>query len=568
MPTQPRSQRPLWRRRPRPTRRSILAGSSLALIVGAWLHPAPVIQNLGKTDPLVRAGLALAYGHPLEAPTHELGPVQVRIGTDRPLHELDPRFVSVALDTSQVLGGRFWSRAARVDVGRGSDHVEPFDLARPRLRELARALAPAYLRIGGTEADHVYYSVTGDAPPEPPPGHELVLSAERWDALGDFARDVGFDLYFTVNAGPGPRGPDGAWQPDNAAGLLAYAAARKDPIAVLELGNELNAYWFIHGVRHQPDGARYAADIATFRELAQRYFPAAKIAGPANAFFPVVGEPTAWSSGTLEDVLAHAGRSLDIVSWHYYPQQSRRCPVATRRAAPEQLLNPAYLDEVDRWAGHVEGLRDRYARGAEVWLGETGNAQCGGEPELSDRYEGGLWWLDQLGKLAERGQPVVIRQTLAGSNYGLIDDESLVPAPDYYNTLLWKRLMGARVLEVRQSADNPYLRVYAHCSAPSPQSRPGTVTLLAINLHPTQPAELQLEDAPEQALVYELSAPHLNSRELFLNGQPLNMQGSLLPELHGQSASLSDGRLQLGPTRYTFVQLALDAAACRMPWPS
>ena len=35
--------------------------------------------------------------------------------------------------------------------------VDSYDFARPRLRLLAGALAPAYLRIGGTDADHTVY---------------------------------------------------------------------------------------------------------------------------------------------------------------------------------------------------------------------------------------------------------------------------------------------------------------------------------------------------------------------------------------------------------------------------
>jgi heparanase 1 len=229
-------------------------------------------------------------------------------------------------------------------------------------------------------------------------------------------------------------------------------------------------------------------------------------------------------------------------------------------------LNPAHLDEVTRWAGRVEALRDRFAPQAEVWLGETGNAQCGGEPEISDRFEGGLWWLDQLGALALRGQPVVVRQTLAGSNYGLIDDETLSPTPDYFNTLLWKRLMGKRVLEVNRSAHNPYLRLYAHCT-PSSDGKAGNVSLLALNMHPTQPAELHLEHASLPMTIHELSAPSLSSRELYLGGRRLDASGSL-PLLEGRSSELVDGRLVLGPTHYVFAQLALDAPACRMPWPS
>ena len=85
-----------------------------------------------------------------------------------------------------------------------------------------------------------------------------------------------------------------------------------------------------------------------------------------------------------------AGSEADIVTWHYYPQQSRRCPMATRRAGPEPLLHPGFLDESELHARELEGLVQKYAPQAELWLGETGNAQCGGEPEASDRFAGSL----------------------------------------------------------------------------------------------------------------------------------------------------------------------------------
>ena len=93
----------------------------------------------------------------------------------------------------------------------------------------------------------------------------------------------------------------------------------------------------------------------------------------------------------------------------------------------------------------MKALRDQYAPGKPVWIGETGGAQFGGEPGISDAYLGGLWWLDELGLAARSGVEVVVRQTLSGSNYGLIDDKTLVPRPDYWNSWLWKRLMGQEV---------------------------------------------------------------------------------------------------------------------------
>ena len=79
-------------------------------------------------------------------------------------------------------------------------------------------------------------------------------------------------------------------------------------------------------------------------------------------------------------------------------------------------MDPVNLDEAGHWAGKVNGWRDRYAPGKAVWLGETGNAQYGGEPGLSDAYLGGLWWLDQLGLMARLGQEVVVRQSCGCSD--------------------------------------------------------------------------------------------------------------------------------------------------------
>ena len=72
----------------------------------------------------------------------------------------------------------------------------------------------------------------------------------------------------------------------------------------------------------------------------------------------------------------------------------------------------------------VISLRDAYQPSADAWLSETGNAQCGGEPIILYRFAPSFWWLDQLGVLAKHNVKVVVRQTLAGSDYGLVDSIS------------------------------------------------------------------------------------------------------------------------------------------------
>ena len=537
-----------------------LAGIIALSVLAFGLARERTAELFELADPAVEAALGVAYGTAKATPVtpHE-GPVVLTIdGRDR-VAEVDERFLSVALDTSQLLGGRWWSRDARqVEVGRGDSHAPPFDLARARLRTLAAALAPAYLRIGGTEADVVYYDMTGEIGRPAPRPYELVLTRARWDEVNAFARDVGYQVLFTVNAGPGPRGADGRWTSQNADSLLEYSRAAGYDVPVWELGNEVDAYWFTHGLSHRVGGAQYARDLARFRSRVKAVFPEARVAGPGAFYWPVMGEPAPFASDFMRDYLRAGGGGADVVTWHFYPQQSRRCPVATRRASASRLLDPAALDEAARWAEQVDSLASA-SPGAEVWLGETGNAQCGGEPGVSDRFVGSLWWVDELGLAATHGQRVVVRQTLAGSNYGLVDDERVAPNPDYWASLLWKRTMGRSVLGVRRSNDDPFVRAYAHCSP----SGAGAVTVLAVNLHPDRSAGVRIDGlGTGSARTYRVTSPSLTSSEVDLNGAPLRFDADL-PRLEPALGEVANGAIDLPAASYAFVELpGASAPAC------
>ena len=151
----------------------------------------------------------------------------------------------------------------------------------------------------------------------------------------------------------------------------------------------------------------------------------------------------------------------DVMSWHYYPQQSGRAFLADRRATEKRLLVPRRLDSVGKHARSLRAL----AGGRECWMTETGHALYGGEPGLSDTYCSSLWWLDQLGVLAREGTSRVFRQSLTGADYGLLDQAGFAPRPDYYASFLWKRLMGTEVFQSPkiEGPDNR-LRAYRHSS--------------------------------------------------------------------------------------------------------
>ncbi|MBV94495.1 Heparanase, partial [Eschrichtius robustus] len=74
-------------------------------------------------------------------------------------------------------------------------------------------------------------------------------------------------------------------------------------------------------------------------------------------------------------------------------------------------------------------------------------------------------WLDKLGLSARMGIEVVMRQVFFGAgNYHLVD-ENFEPLPDYWLSLLFKKLVGTNVLMASvKGPDRNKLRVYLHCT--------------------------------------------------------------------------------------------------------
>uniref|UniRef100_A0A8C5VYE0 Heparanase n=1 Tax=Microcebus murinus TaxID=30608 RepID=A0A8C5VYE0_MICMU len=178
----------------------------------------------------------------------------------------------------------------------------------------------------------------------------------------------------------------------------------------------------------------------------------------------------------------------------------------------------------------------------KVWLGETSSAYGGGAPLLSNTFAAGFMWLDKLGLSARMGIEVVMRQVFFGAgNYHLVD-ENFEPLPDYWLSLLFKKLVGTRVLmaSVKGGAGRK-LRVYLHCTNINQrQYKEGDLTLYAINLHNVT-KHLQLPyylfNKQVDKYVVKPSGPDgLLSKSVQLNGQTLRMvDDQTLPTLTEKS---------------------------------
>ncbi|MCK1736033.1 hypothetical protein IVA79_19325 [Bradyrhizobium sp. 138] len=454
---------------------------------------------------------------------------------------IDARFQSYNVEMVEVTGGRFWKPYAQKGMRRDRyAYRPPVDLANPRLRKLAAALGPAYMRVSGTWANATFFADTDGAASAPPAGFNSVLTRAQWRGVVDFAHAVDAEIVTSFAVSPGNRSPDGAWTPDQTQRLIDATRQLGGRIAAAEFMNEPTLA-ATNGPPTGYDAKAYGRDFNIFRDWIRRAAPETLIVGPGSA-----GE----SSGIrTRDLLAATGPGLDRVSYHHYNTLSARCGV---HDDPRQVLSEDWLSRTDAALTIYRGLRDAFEPGKPIWLTETANAACGGnvwDATFLDTFR----YLDQLGRLAKAGVQVVMHNTLAASDYGLLDERTFRPRPSYWGALLWRRLMGSTVLDPGMVSTTG-LHVYAHCHA----AANGAVSVLLINTSRHQPRSATLAVSAES---YTLQADHLQDTNVQMNGKRLSLtDDDDLP--HFDARTMAQGQVHLPPASMTFLVMP-DAAACR-----
>ena len=457
---------------------------------------------------------------------------------------VDDRFQSYNVEMIEVTGGRFWKPYRSNTSDRHLDLYEyraPIDLTKPRLRELAAALAPAYVRVSGTWANATYFADSDSAPSAPSSGFNGILSQQQWQGVVNFSQAVGAQIVTSFAVSPGTRDAAGIWSPDQARRFLAYTYSVGGRVAAAEFMNEPNLA--ATGVAQAGyDAAAYGRDFKIFRSFVKENFPEIVILGPGT-----VGE-----TASALDLLVASGRGgVDALSYHHYGTLSERC---SGTSAPEAALSEAWLSRTDQTLTFYRSLRDKFEPGKPIWLTETAEAACGGnrwDASFLDTFR----YLDQLGRLARAGVQVVTHNTLAASDYGLLDEKTLAPRPNYWGALLWRQLMGSTVLDSGVPIQAG-LHVYAHCQ---PGTR-GGVSLLVINPSSNVPHTLMLDSNSER---YTLDAANLRDGTVRLNGRTLELGiKDDLPRMAGVRTAA--GALTFAPSTITFLAIPAAAnSACR-----
>src|SRR5205823_9227740 len=193
---------------------------------------------------------------------------------------IEERYQSYDVEMLEVTGGKFWkpygpelnallkqpapgaASSSSGDTPAGMNpglyqYRPPIDLSNARLRKLAAALGPAYVRVSGTWANSVYFQESPQGPsaetrpqddnakqeqhqnqqqghnandanshqPKPgdaPAGFNGVLTREEWKGVIDFAHAVNGEIVTSFATSVGTRDAYGVWTPEQARQLLDF----------------------------------------------------------------------------------------------------------------------------------------------------------------------------------------------------------------------------------------------------------------------------------------------------------------------------------------------------------
>lgn len=437
---------------------------------------------------------------------------EVYVNTLECVHETQDEFLSIALGSGLI-----------------RHRWEKFNFSSEKIRNLARGLSPAFLRIGGTDEDFLLF-VENDVKelyendlPSFNGYTNFTMSASDVDNIFHFANDAGLSVIFGLNVLL--RTPEMNWDTSNAEKLMAYMVG-KGYHCGWELGNEPVDLKGL--VNRTITGEQLAKDFKILRELLDQHPKYGRLIVGPDVSSPWKGQTR---SAFLEEFLSNIQGSIDAMTYHQY--------YTNNKAAVSDFYNPKVLDvlitEIQQVLAIMKGSG---ATSISPWLGETSSSYGGGVPGVSDSYIAGFMWLDKLGVAARLGHNVVVRQTFYGASYSLISREAFDPFPDYWLSLLYKRLVGPQVLDVRDGiALDRKVRVYAHCASERSTYDKGSIVLLALN---TQLDEVQLvlmeelQGLPvEQYLLTPGVNANLTSQTVKLNGEYLKLvNDTFLPNIH------------------------------------
>lgn len=416
---------------------------------------------------------------------------------------------------------------------------DKIDFNNPRLRELAGKLTPGRLRLGGTMSDRLVFSkhdthISCDRPCHKETHsknclylkklckHKIlpyfVMNASKWSLINSFSNATNLKLLFTLNV---LLRDEHGWNDHNAKELLDYSKHKQFDVD-WQLGNEPNSFRHVFNETVSPK--MLAHDFEKLRKLLNHSgYKKALLVGP-DTTRPQDCRPECLNY--MEEFLGNASHFIDVRSWHQYYLNSKT-------ATLEDFWNP---DTLDLLKGQIESMKNHTSQYKHIpmWLTETSSSYGGGAPGLSNSFAGSPLWIDKLGLSAKHNITTVVRQSLVGKYYSLIDQD-LEPLPDWWISVLYKKLVGPKVLNIKCKCSR-FQRMYAHCTNRKYTNDTSAITLYAVNLEMKiarfflNGTALHGDNLDIDEFVVSAPSNNRKSKTVLLNGWPLYYE-SPLPEL-------------------------------------
>jgi len=472
-------------------------------------------------------------------------------------HRFIPGFVCVNID---------WWPATKCDFGHcpwAKSSVLTLDLKDRVVQNAMKLLGPRQkLRIGGSLSDLIRYDFSENGTSEkchPFKKTEYArlgydergtcLQWQRWEELQKFCSDFSCDLIFGLNGlngfhkEPCPKKtkchvhgkrPDcctkwkGRWDSQNSFEFLQRVRDAKHKIYALQMGNEIFG----------PNGIGAHLTVQQYGEAVN------KLSEKVNELWEkhppmIMGPDTGYDKKSLEQLINKTGQNISSLTIHKYVLGR-----GDKSTVKKKMLDPHSLDKLQYTA--VDSVRlARKRKGLQLWMGEAGGAYDSGAWGASDSFMNSFWFNHDLGLLATAGYNGFCRQTLVGGVYGLLrlEGNTFMPNPDFYSSVLWRRLVGTQAFSVSIDGSNIShslppsqlkTRAYATCG------KGGGVVLIGLNFNSHNMSRIKLAVGPgglgEEKIEYVLHAPKVSSTRLWVNGQELKV---------GESGEIPDV-LQLG----------------------
>ena len=460
--------------------------------------------------------------------------------------EVDERYQSFNVEMCEVVGGDFWIPydlldPEKVKAGGFSAlkrNIPPVNLYDKKLQTLASALGPTYMRVSGTWANTTYFQ-NNDNPKlkTAPEGYENVLTRKEWKGVIDFCNTIDAKLVTSFAISNGMRDKDGNWTSAQIEPLLNYTKSIGGEITAAEMFNEPSHAG--HG--GAPDGYDanwYAKDFAAFKKYVDSAVPEMKILGPGSTG---EGGLIPGQSISTDDIMtAEPKPEFEIFTYHYYGWMSKRC---MGNLTPENALTKEWLSKTELGLKYYQDARDKYAPEASIWLTETAEAACGGNPWAAT-YIDCFRYLEQLGRLAKKNVQVVMHNTLCASEYALLEQDTHEPRPNYWAALLWNKLMGAKVYDADIQTDGADVFIHNLKNASKGYA------VLIVNPKDVI-SSIEIPATAEQFLL-TADGDNLQTKTVKLNGKVLKLNpDETLPEIKGKM--VKSGTVEIPPHSIEFL---------------